>query len=121
MSWQFNLLYSIKNAINENLFEIFKKRNIPVNLHPYARELIQSSLTRVGLPPFTLPVFEDKALMENTMTTLKVIENEEEYQTALNRISELMDSEPGSDKFDELKVLAIQVESYENRFYPVQQ
>lgn len=55
------------------------------------------------------------------MTTPKVIENEEEYQTALNRISELMDTEPGTGKFDELKVLAIQVESYENRFYPVQQ
>lgn len=55
------------------------------------------------------------------MTTPKVIKNEEEYQTALNRISELMDTEPGTDKFDELKVLAIQVESYENRFYPVQQ
>lgn len=56
----FNLLYSLKNAINEDLFEVFKKHNIPVNLHPYARELIQSSLTRVGLPPFTLPVLKIK-------------------------------------------------------------
>lgn len=56
----FNLVYTLKFEIDEELFGIFKKRNLPVNLHPYARELIQSSLARVGLPAFTLPVLKLK-------------------------------------------------------------
>lgn len=56
----FYLIYSLKIEIDEELFGIFKKRNLPVNLHPYARELIQSSLARVGLPAFTLPVLKLK-------------------------------------------------------------
>jgi preprotein translocase subunit SecB len=56
----FYLVYSLQIEIDEELFGIFKKRNLPVNLHPYARELIQSSLARVGLPAFTLPVLKVK-------------------------------------------------------------
>ncbi len=56
----FQIIYKLSVAIDEDVFEVFKKRNIPVNLHPYARELIQSSLARVGLPLFTLPVLKIK-------------------------------------------------------------
>lgn len=57
---KFQLIYSLEAAIDEELFALFKNRNIPVNLHPYARELIHSSLARVGLPLFTLPVLKIK-------------------------------------------------------------
>lgn len=53
---QYVLSYSTKTKIDDDLFDLFKKRNIPVNLHPYVRELVQSTMVRVGLPPFTLPV-----------------------------------------------------------------
>jgi preprotein translocase subunit SecB len=46
--------------MDDELFELFKKRNVPVNINPYARELIQNAMTRVGLPPFTLPVLRIK-------------------------------------------------------------
>jgi preprotein translocase subunit SecB len=55
---QYALVYSADLKIDAELFELFKRRNIPVNLHPYVRELVQSTLVRVGLPPFTLPVLK---------------------------------------------------------------
>jgi preprotein translocase subunit SecB len=54
----FTLVYSNKVKMDEEIFELFKKRNIPVNMHPYARELIQNFMTRAGLPPFTLPALK---------------------------------------------------------------
>lgn len=49
----------------------------------------------------------------------KVIKNEVEYEAALARIGELMDAEPGSEAFDELELLAMLVDTYENAVYPI--
>ena len=49
----------------------------------------------------------------------KVIKNETEYEAALERIAELMDAEPGTDEFDELELLAMLVDTYESKAYPV--
>ncbi|PLY02154.1 MAG: hypothetical protein C0622_05970 [Desulfuromonas sp.] len=49
----------------------------------------------------------------------KVIKNEEEYEIALERINELMDAEPGTDEFDELELLAMLVDTYENEAHPI--
>ncbi|PNU20867.1 hypothetical protein C2E25_04560 [Geothermobacter hydrogeniphilus] len=57
---EYALTYRSEAKMDDELFELFKARNIPVNLQPYIRELVQSSLTRVGLPPFTLPVLKIK-------------------------------------------------------------
>jgi preprotein translocase subunit SecB len=46
--------------MDEELFNQFKRRNVPVNIHPYTRELVQNAMVRVGLPPYTLPVLRIK-------------------------------------------------------------
>ncbi|MBN8822045.1 MULTISPECIES: transcriptional regulator [unclassified Spirosoma] len=52
---------------------------------------------------------------------LKVIKNEAEYEAALERVYELMqmDLVDDSPESDELDVLALFVEDYENKHYPV--
>ncbi|MHC1733582.1 MAG: type II toxin-antitoxin system HigA family antitoxin [Bacteroidales bacterium] len=54
---------------------------------------------------------------------LKVIKTEKEYKVAVERIYELMNSEkdqiePGSSKGDELELLALLVESFEDEQFP---
>jgi len=49
----------------------------------------------------------------------KVIRNEAEYEIALERINELMDAEPGTEEFDELELLAMLVDTYENQAHPI--
>lgn len=56
----FTLIYHSAVEMDDELFGLFKKRNIPVNLHPYVRELIHNLMTRAGLPSFTLPTLKIK-------------------------------------------------------------
>lgn len=53
---------------------------------------------------------------------LKVIKNEEDYQEDLSRIEELIDlsPEPGTTEADELGVLAVLVQEYESKAFPVE-
>jgi len=50
----------------------------------------------------------------------KPIKNETEYQDALERINELMDAEPGTEAFDELELLAMPADNYENEAHPIE-
>lgn len=50
----------------------------------------------------------------------KVIKNEAEYEVALERINELMDAEPGTEEFDELELLGMLVDTYENDVHPIE-
>lgn len=50
---------------------------------------------------------------------IKVIKNEKEYQSTLNRIDQLIDSNPGTREYDELEVLGILVEQYEKEHYHI--
>jgi len=55
----------------------------------------------------------------------RVIKTEKEYNQAISRIYELINSdsqaiEPGTDKGDELEILSILVERYENDHFPVE-
>lgn len=56
----FTLIYHTNAPMDDEIFSLFKKRNVPVNLHPYARELIQSLMARAGLPSFVLPALKIK-------------------------------------------------------------
>lgn len=56
----FTLFYKTSSKLNKELFDMFKNNNIPVNLRPYLRELVHSSMTRCNLPPFILPVIKIK-------------------------------------------------------------
>lgn len=53
------------------------------------------------------------------MMKLKVIRTETEYEQALARLEELMDAVPGSPEEEELEVLAILVEKYEEEHFPI--
>jgi HTH-type transcriptional regulator/antitoxin HigA len=49
---------------------------------------------------------------------IKPIKTEQDYEQALQRISELMDAKEGSEELDQLEVLATLVEQYEAIHYP---
>ena len=49
----------------------------------------------------------------------KIIKTEEEYEASLARIEQLMDAAPGSSQEDELALLALLVEKYEEEHYPI--
>ena len=53
------------------------------------------------------------------MMNIKIIKTEAEYEEALARIDALMDAAPGSPQVDELDLLALLVEKYEEVHYPV--
>ncbi len=40
------------------LVELFARRNVRVNVWPYAREAIHSTTLRMGLPPLVLPLYK---------------------------------------------------------------
>lgn len=48
---------------------------------------------------------------------IKPIKTEEDYNQALQRIDTLMESEPGTQEFDELDILVTLVEKYEEKHY----
>jgi hypothetical protein len=54
----YEVTYTASEAMTEELFEEFRHRNLPVNVWPYYREYLQSTLCRVGWPVLTLPAFK---------------------------------------------------------------
>jgi HTH-type transcriptional regulator/antitoxin HigA len=49
----------------------------------------------------------------------KIIKTEAEYQATLARIERIFDARPGTLKGDELELLLLLVETYENKAYPI--
>jgi len=54
---------------------------------------------------------------------LKPIKNEQEYDVALNRVDELMDISPeiGTAQSDELEVLVMLIEKYEEKYWSIEE
>lgn len=52
---------------------------------------------------------------------LKVITSKKDYRLALKAIEELWDAKPGSEAHDSLEVLALLVEDYEKRTFPMEE
>lgn len=50
---------------------------------------------------------------------VKIIKSEKDYDEALKRLDQLFDAEPGTPDGDELEVLALLIEDYETRHYPI--
>jgi len=50
---------------------------------------------------------------------VKPIRTEQDYDDALARIEEIWDAEPGTPESDELDVLSILVEAYEEEHHPI--
>lgn len=47
------------------------------------------------------------------------IRNEKDYQNALNRLEVIFDAKKGSDQGDELEILSILIDQYENENFPI--
>ncbi len=50
---------------------------------------------------------------------LKPIKTEQDYNDALNRLSEIFDAKRGSKAGDELEILSILIDKYENENFPI--
>lgn len=48
------------------------------------------------------------------------IKTEEDYHKALDRLEKIFDSLPGTPEGDELEVLSILLENYENEYFPIE-
>lgn len=51
--------------------------------------------------------------------TIKPIKNENDYQQALERLELIFDAQKGSEDGDELEVLGILIEKYEDEHFPI--
>ena len=51
---------------------------------------------------------------------LKPIKTEMDYRNALKRLEEIFDAKPGTQESDELEILGLMVDDYENRHYPIE-
>ena len=50
---------------------------------------------------------------------IKPIKSETEYELALKRLDKIFDAEPGTKEGDELEILALVIEDYEDKNYPI--
>lgn len=51
--------------------------------------------------------------------TIKPIKTKKDYQAAMNRLETIFDAKPGTLEGDELEVLGILIEKYEQEHYPI--
>lgn len=51
---------------------------------------------------------------------LKPIKTETDYQEALTRLEEIFDAKLGTPESDELEILGLMVDNYENQHYPIE-
>lgn len=52
---------------------------------------------------------------------IKLIHTEADYQSALQRIREIWEADPGTPEADELEILALLVNKFEEEHYPVEE
>lgn len=52
--------------------------------------------------------------------TLKLIKTEDDYQIALARLDETFDAKSGSSESDEADILALLIDEYENKNFPIE-
>jgi HTH-type transcriptional regulator/antitoxin HigA len=51
---------------------------------------------------------------------LKPIKTEADYRAALKRVEVIFDAKPGTPESDELDILGLMVDDYENKYYPIE-
>lgn len=52
--------------------------------------------------------------------TIKPIKTKKDYQIALSRLEQIFDAKPGTKEGDELEVLGILIDKYEQEHYPIE-
>ncbi|KIC92667.1 helix-turn-helix domain-containing protein [Flavihumibacter solisilvae] len=53
------------------------------------------------------------------MTTIKPIKTKKDYAAAMARLEKIFDARPGTAEGDELEILGILIEKYEDEHYPI--
>jgi HTH-type transcriptional regulator / antitoxin HigA len=53
------------------------------------------------------------------MKNWKILKTETDYKSALTRLDEVIDADPGTQEGDELELLALLIKDYEEKKYPV--
>ena len=51
---------------------------------------------------------------------LKPIKSETDYRVALKRLEDIFDAKPGTPESDELEILGLMIDDYENKYYPIE-
>lgn len=51
---------------------------------------------------------------------IKPIKNKKDYQEALERLEKIFDAKPGTEKGDELEILTLLIDRYENDNFPIE-
>ncbi|MBN1951063.1 MAG: transcriptional regulator [Bacteroidales bacterium] len=51
---------------------------------------------------------------------LKPIKTEMDYRAALKRLEEIFDAKPDTPESDELEILGLMVDDYENKYFPIE-
>jgi preprotein translocase subunit SecB len=52
----YKLVYRSKVKLTDEIFKIFVKKNVPINVFPFLRETVHNCMYRAGLPPLLLPL-----------------------------------------------------------------
>lgn len=68
VSFVYELIYELDNEMDykdNSLIDYFADNNAPMNAWPYARELVASMTTRMGLPTLNLPLLKRPSMSEN--------------------------------------------------------
>lgn len=60
IQFDFRLIYEIENIeeYTDEYFDLFMDKNVPINVWPYAREIITSITTRIGYPPLVIAPYK---------------------------------------------------------------
>jgi HTH-type transcriptional regulator/antitoxin HigA len=58
-------------------------------------------------------------MLKQFRMNIKPIRNKKDYEQALARLAVIFDSKKGTDKGDELEILGILIENYENEKFPI--
>ena len=53
---KYQIVFEIKRDIPDEFFKVFNEINLPLNIFPYFREYVQSTISRMGLPPLIIPL-----------------------------------------------------------------
>lgn len=60
-----------------------------------------------------------KLMQKRYKMKLQLLKNQTDYENAVNRLEELWDAQEGTDEFDELEVLGLLIEKYEEYHYKI--
>jgi len=53
---EYTVTFQINFKFNSEFFEIYSEVTLPINTYPFFREFIYSTISKMGLPPLTLPL-----------------------------------------------------------------